>query len=41
MEEAAGTSAYGAALAGSGFDFYRFIRQPQTVARLLSWVSSL
>lgn len=39
MEETGGASAYGASLAGGGFDFYKFIRQPQTIVRLLSWVS--
>lgn len=36
-----GVSAYGAALAGRGFDFQKFIRQPQTVVRLLSWVFAI
>lgn len=39
MEETAGASAYGASLAGRGFDFQKFVRQPQTIVRLLSWVS--
>ncbi|XP_058496470.1 synaptogyrin-2b [Solea solea] len=41
MEDAVGVSAYGASLAGRGFDFYKFIRQPQTVVRLLSWLFAL
>lgn len=40
MEETDGTSAFGASLAGRGFDFYKFVRQPQTIVRLLSWVST-
>lgn len=40
MEETGGASAYGASLAGGGFDFFKFIRQPQTIVRLLSWVSA-
>lgn len=41
MEETGGASAYGAALAGAeGFDFLKFIRQPRTIVRLLSWVSA-
>ncbi|XP_029949316.1 synaptogyrin-2b [Salarias fasciatus] len=36
-----GVSAYGAALAGRGFDFQKFIRQPQTIVRLLSWVFAI
>lgn len=39
MEETGGASAYGVSLAGKGFDFYKFVREPQTVVRLLSWVS--
>lgn len=39
MEETGGASAYGASLAGGGFDIYKFIRQPQTIVRVLSWVS--
>ncbi|KAM9769955.1 LOW QUALITY PROTEIN: synaptogyrin-2b [Menidia menidia] len=39
MEEAGGSTAYGAALAGGGFDFHKFVRQPPTIVRLLSWVS--
>lgn len=41
MEETGGARAYGAPLAGGGFDFYKFIRQPQTIVRVLSWVSVL
>lgn len=40
MEERDGASAYGASLAGRGFDFQKFVRQPQTIVRLLSWVSA-
>ena len=39
MEETSGATAYGVSLAGGGFDFYKFVRQPQTIVRLLSWVS--
>ncbi|KAI4880731.1 hypothetical protein NFI96_024528 [Prochilodus magdalenae] len=35
--ESGETSVYGAALAGGSFDFMKFIKQPQTVLRLLSW----
>lgn len=35
------SSAYGASLAGGAFDFGSFIKQPQTIARLLSWVFSI
>lgn len=39
MEETGGASAYGAALAGAeGFNFFKFIRQPHTIVRLLSWI---
>lgn len=42
MEKAGGGgSAYGAALAGGGFDLNKFVRQPQTIVRLLSWLFSL
>ncbi|KAM7393832.1 hypothetical protein PAMP_020672 [Pampus punctatissimus] len=42
MEETGGTSAYGASLAGGGgFDFNKFIRQPQTIVRLLSWIFAI
>lgn len=41
MEETGGVSAYGAALAGGGFDFYKFIRQPQTIVRFLSWIFAM
>lgn len=40
MKERDGASAYGASLAGRGFDFRKFVRQPQTIVRLLSWVSA-
>ncbi|XP_043089193.1 synaptogyrin-2a [Puntigrus tetrazona] len=35
------TSAYGASLAGGAFDFWSFVRRPQTVARLLSWLFAI
>ncbi|KAK2815787.1 hypothetical protein Q5P01_026254 [Channa striata] len=38
MGDTGGATAYGASLAGGGFDFYKFIRQPQTIVRILSWV---
>ncbi|XP_034043426.1 synaptogyrin-2b [Thalassophryne amazonica] len=41
MEKSAATRAYGAALAGGGFDFQKFVRQPQTVVRVLSGVFAL
>ncbi|XP_034399183.1 synaptogyrin-2b [Cyclopterus lumpus] len=41
MEEKGGASAYGASLAGGGFDFYKFVRQPQTIVRILSWIFAL
>ncbi|XP_059190042.1 synaptogyrin-2b [Centropristis striata] len=41
MEETGGATAYGASLAGGGFDFYKFIRQPQTIVRILSWIFAL
>ncbi|XP_040001401.1 synaptogyrin-2b [Xiphias gladius] len=41
MEETGGASAYGASLAGGGFDFYKFVRQPQTIVRLLSWIFAM
>ncbi|XP_061578545.1 synaptogyrin-2b [Cololabis saira] len=41
MEEPGGGSAYGASLAGGGFDLYRFARQPQTIVRLLSWMCAI
>uniref|UniRef100_A0AAR2J9R3 MARVEL domain-containing protein n=1 Tax=Pygocentrus nattereri TaxID=42514 RepID=A0AAR2J9R3_PYGNA len=34
-------SAYGASLAGGSFDCESFIKQPQTVLRVLSWVFSI
>jgi len=33
--------AYGASLAGAGFDLIKFIKQPQTIIRVLSWVSDV
>uniref|UniRef100_A0A7N9AVD2 Synaptogyrin 2b n=1 Tax=Mastacembelus armatus TaxID=205130 RepID=A0A7N9AVD2_9TELE len=41
MEETGGATAYGASLAGGGFDFYKFVRQPQTIVRVLSWIFSM
>ncbi|XP_013869454.1 synaptogyrin-2b [Austrofundulus limnaeus] len=41
MEGTGGPTAYGAPLAGGGFDFHRFIREPQTIVRLLSWVFAI
>uniref|UniRef100_UPI003AB06B0D synaptogyrin-2b n=1 Tax=Centroberyx gerrardi TaxID=166262 RepID=UPI003AB06B0D len=41
MEETGGASAYGASLAGGGFDFQKFIRQPQTIVRFLSWIFAI
>ncbi|XP_072550464.1 synaptogyrin-2a [Salminus brasiliensis] len=35
------TSVYGASLAGGSFDFVSFIKQLQTVLRLLSWLFSI
>ncbi|XP_076844723.1 synaptogyrin-2a [Brachyhypopomus gauderio] len=35
------TSAFGASLAGGSFDFMSFIKQPQTILRLLSWLFSI
>ncbi|KAL2102025.1 hypothetical protein ACEWY4_003786 [Coilia grayii] len=35
------SGAYGASLAGGSFDFVSFIKQPQTVVRLLSWLSAI
>ncbi|KAM3864572.1 synaptogyrin-2b [Diretmus argenteus] len=41
MEETGGASAYGASLAGGGFNFHKFVRQPQTIVRLLSWIFAI
>lgn len=41
MEEKGDTTAYGVSLAGGGFDFKKFIRQPQTIVRALSWIFAL
>lgn len=41
MEKTGDTSAYGASLAGGGFDVHKFIRQPQTIVRLLSWIFAI
>ncbi|XP_026131700.1 synaptogyrin-2-like [Carassius auratus] len=35
------STAYGASLAGAGFDLIKFIKQPQTIIRFLSWVFSI
>ncbi|KAM3864153.1 synaptogyrin-2a [Diretmus argenteus] len=35
------SSAYGASLAGGAFDVTNFIKQPQTILRLLSWIFSI
>ncbi|XP_007246166.3 synaptogyrin-2b [Astyanax mexicanus] len=39
--ESGETSVYGASLAGGSFDFVKFIKQPQTILRVLSWVFSI
>ncbi|KAM7009175.1 synaptogyrin-2b [Tautogolabrus adspersus] len=41
MEETGGATAYGASLAGRGFDVNKFVRQPQTIVRILSWIFAL
>ncbi|KAJ8001567.1 hypothetical protein DPEC_G00170820 [Dallia pectoralis] len=43
MEETggAGSTAYGASLAGGSFDFQKFVKQPQTIVRFLSWIFSI
>ncbi|XP_010870902.2 synaptogyrin-2b [Esox lucius] len=43
MEETggAGSTAYGASLAGGSFDFQKFAKQPQTIVRFLSWIFSI
>ncbi|XP_075895099.1 synaptogyrin-2b [Nelusetta ayraudi] len=41
MKESDGASAYGASLAGRGFDLNKFVRQPQTIVRFLSWLFAL
>ncbi|XP_060942635.1 synaptogyrin-2b [Limanda limanda] len=41
MEDAGGASVYGASLAGGGFDLNKFVRQPQTIVRLLSWIFAM
>nr|XP_020451897.1 synaptogyrin-2 [Monopterus albus] len=41
MEETGGATAYGVTLAGGGFDFHKFVRQPQTIVRILSWLFAL
>uniref|UniRef100_A0A1A8HFP6 Synaptogyrin n=1 Tax=Nothobranchius korthausae TaxID=1143690 RepID=A0A1A8HFP6_9TELE len=41
MEGTGAPSAYGLPLSGGGFDFYKFVRQPQTIVRLLSWVFAI
>ncbi|KAA0707360.1 Synaptogyrin-2 [Triplophysa tibetana] len=35
------STVYGASLAGSGFDLVKFIKQPQTITRVLSWVFAI
>ncbi|XP_010872602.1 synaptogyrin-2a [Esox lucius] len=35
------SGAYGASLAGGHFDFMNFIKQPQTIVRILSWIFSI
>ncbi|KAM9471699.1 synaptogyrin-2a isoform 1-T1 [Salvelinus alpinus] len=35
------SGAYGASLAGGAFDFMSFIKQPQTIVRILSWLFSI
>ncbi|XP_059413494.1 synaptogyrin-2-like [Carassius carassius] len=35
------TSAYGASLAGGAFDIWSFVKRPQTIVRLLSWLFSI
>lgn len=39
--ESGETNVYGASLAGGTFDFVKFIKQPQTILRVLSWVFSI
>lgn len=34
-------SAYGASLAGGAFDIWSFVKRPQTIVRLLSWLFSI
>ncbi|KAI5616637.1 synaptogyrin-2, partial [Silurus asotus] len=34
-------TAYGASLAGGSFDFFKFIKQPLTIVRFLSWVFAI
>ncbi|XP_064171224.1 synaptogyrin-2a [Anguilla rostrata] len=35
------TGAYGASLAGGAFDIMSFLKQPQTITRILSWVFAI
>ncbi|XP_076879688.1 synaptogyrin-2b isoform X2 [Brachyhypopomus gauderio] len=35
------TTVYGASLAGGEFDFVKFIKQPQTILRICSWVFAI
>ncbi|KTG05859.1 hypothetical protein cypCar_00005347 [Cyprinus carpio] len=35
------TSAYGASLAGGAFDFWSFLKRPQTITRLFSWLFAI
>lgn len=39
MQKTDGANAFGVSLVGGGFDIYKFVRQPQTIVRILSWVS--
>ncbi|XP_077426581.1 synaptogyrin-2b [Vanacampus margaritifer] len=41
MEEMGATSPYGVSLAGGGLDIVKFVRQPQTIVRLLSWLFAI
>ncbi|XP_062868641.1 synaptogyrin-2b [Trichomycterus rosablanca] len=41
MESRGETTAYGASLSGGSFDFVNFLKQPQTILRLLSWVFAI
>ncbi|KAJ8362632.1 hypothetical protein SKAU_G00114630 [Synaphobranchus kaupii] len=41
METGAAASAYGASLAGGDFDLWGFIKQPQTIVRLFSWLFAI
>lgn len=41
MKQGDGASAFGASLAGRGLDLNKFVRQPQTIVRFLSWLFAL